>query len=169
MNAPERSAGASLSRWLELALAVAALTIVLVVVYQIFARTASLSIRWTDEFARLVCIWGVFLALPVLIRRNGLIRIEFFFNYLPPSLRRLIVWFEFLVLLFALVFLTVLTAYQAAQSWDQTSPGLLWPMGLFSLPIGIGSLLSLYFMFESRRQLLADASDKHDDVTGAAL
>ena len=59
-----------------------------------------------------------------------------------------------------------LTLNQAAQTWDQTSPGLVWPMGIFTLPIALGAGLGLYVQFRMRRTLLAPgpAHDLDDEI-----
>lgn len=151
----ETGLGARLQAWLEKLLALAALAIVAIVVYQIFARGLAMSIRWTEELARLVCIWAIFLGMPVLMRQRGLIRIEYFFNHLPVFVRQWVLRFEYAVAGLLMIFLAVLTAFQVVETWDQTSPGLLWPMGIFTLPIALAALLSLYFQFESRNKLLS--------------
>jgi TRAP-type C4-dicarboxylate transport system permease small subunit len=162
--------GATLQTWLENLLALAALAIVAIVVYQIFARGLAMSIRWTEELARLICIWAIFLGMPVLMRQRGLIRIEYFFYHLPVSMQHWVLRFEYAVAVLLMIFLAGLTAYQVVETWDQTSAGLLWPMGIFTLPIALGALQALYFQFESRRKLLSlpSKASSEEEVARAA-
>ena len=146
--------GHMLSRWLEVVLAYCALAIVTIVIYQIVARGMSISIRWTEELARLICIWAVFLALPVLMRRCGLIRIEYFFDRIPIRFRLWVLRAEYGSTAALMIFLAALTINQMVESWDQTSAGLVWSMGYFTMPIALGALIGLYFQFESRQRLL---------------
>lgn len=139
---------------LDRLLALAAVAIVAIVIYQIFARAGGMSIRWTEELARLVSIWAVFLGIPALMLRRSLIRIEFFFDQMPLGVRRVLLMAEFAITAGTLVFLAVLTGRQVGETWDQTSAGLEWPNGVFTLPIALGALLGLWVMWSMRRQLL---------------
>lgn len=152
--------------WLDRLLAFAAVAIVAIVIYQIFARAASASIRWTEELARLVCIWAVFLGIPAMMLRRSLIRIEFFFDHMPVGVQRALLMFEFVVSAALFVFLAVLTGRQVVETWSQTSAGLVWPMGIFTLPIALGAVLALIVMWSMRRTLLQPrpAHDLDDEV-----
>jgi len=151
---------------LDALMAFAAVAIVAIVIYQIFARAGGMSIRWTEELARLVCIWAVFLGVPAMMLRRSLIRIEFFFDHLPLAVRRIVLWAEFVITAAVLVFLAVLTARQVGETWDQTSAGLVWPMGIFTLPIALGAVLGLVVLWHMRRQLLQPgrAHEQDDEV-----
>jgi TRAP-type C4-dicarboxylate transport system permease small subunit len=149
---------------LDALLAFSAVAIVAIVVYQIFARAADMSIRWTEELARLVSIWAVFLGIPSLILRRGLIRIEFFFDQLPPRFQRVLLILEFVITAGLLAFLVVLTSKQVLETWNQTSAGLVWPMGIFTIPIALGSLLGLFVMLRMRRDLLTPIGEHEADT-----
>ncbi len=139
---------------LDSLLALAAVAITGIVIYQIIARAAGMSIRWTEELARLVSIWVVFLGIPALILRRSLIRIEFFFDHMSQRVRRILLVAEFAITAGMLVFLATLTFKQVGETWVQTSAGLEWPNGVFTLPIALGALLGLFVMWHMRHQLL---------------
>ena len=127
----------------EYLLILIAVAMTLVVLYQIFARIGGFSVRWTEEFARFLSIWGTFLAVPILIGSGRLINIDFFHQLLPPLPRRIVSYLQIAISIAAFLSLIWIGFSQVQATWRQTSPGLLWPMGLFTLPIVVCSILSL--------------------------
>ena len=121
-----------------------AISMTTVVVYQIVARIGGFSVRWTEELARFLSIWATFLAVPILIASGRLINIDFFYIAMPTRLRRLISYLQILISIAAFLTLIWIGFAQVQATWRQTSPGLLWPMGLFTLPIVVCSLLSIF-------------------------
>ena len=121
-----------------------AISMTTVVVYQIVARIGGFSVRWTEELARFLSIWATFLAVPILIASGRLINIDFFYMAMPTWLRRLISYLQILISIAAFLTLIWIGFAQVQATWRQTSPGLLWPMGLFTLPIVVCSLLSIF-------------------------
>ena len=99
--------------------------------------------RWTEEFARFLSIWATFLAVPILISFGRLINIDFFHLAMPPRLRRIVSYIQIVISVAAFLVLIWVGVGQVQDTWRQTSPGLLWPMGLFTLPIIVCSVLSL--------------------------
>ncbi|MGB0822873.1 MAG: TRAP transporter small permease [Alphaproteobacteria bacterium] len=120
-----------------------AIAMTLVVLYQIAARIGGFSVRWTEEFARFLSIWATFLAVPILISFGRLINIDFFHLAMPPRLHRIVSYLQIAVSVAAFLTLFWVGLGQVQATWRQSSPGLLWPMGLFTLPIVICSVLSL--------------------------
>ena len=51
---------------------------------------------------------------------------------------------------------------QIGVTWSQTSPGLLWPMGLFTLPIVVSSVMSLINLPDWGRDAFSDAENEDD-------
>ncbi len=136
-------ARASMIRLQEHLLILIAVAMTLVVIYQIVARIGGFSVRWTEEFARFLSIWATFLAVPILISCGRLINIDFFHLSLPPLLRRIVSYLQIAISVVAFLVLIWIGLDQVQTTWRQTSPGLLWPMGLFTLPIVVCSVLSL--------------------------
>lgn len=147
MTGPDTSnfarARAAMIRLQEHLLILIAVTMTLVVLYQIAARVGGFSVRWTEEFARFLSIWATFLAVPILISFGRLINIDFFHLAMPPRLRRIVSYMQIAVSVAAFLVLIWVGIGQVQATWRQTSPGLLWPMGLFTLPIVVCSILSL--------------------------
>ena len=81
--------------------------------------------------------------LPILIAFGRLINIDFFHLALPPFLRRSVSYLHIVISVSAFLVLIWVGLGQVQATWRQTSPGLLWPMGLFTLPIVVCSVLSL--------------------------
>ena len=136
-------ARAALIRLQEHLLILIAIAMMLVVLYQIGARIGGFSVRWTEEFARFLSIWATFLAVPVLISWGRLINIDFFHLLLPSLPRRIVSYLQITISVAAFLALIWVGVGQVQATWRQTSPGLLWPMGLFTLPVVVCSVLSL--------------------------
>jgi len=87
-----------------LGLLVAALVVFLS--FSVFARyVMSIGLAWSDEAARLLFIWTVFLGFAVGLRHRGNIGVELLVDRLPPAWRRRAVIFQDLAILaFSLVF-----------------------------------------------------------------
>ncbi len=81
--------------------------LLLVVGGQVFSRYAlNHSLFWSEELARYLFIYLVFLGSAIVLRRNGHIQVSFFVERLPPGIRRaiavlvdlLLLWFTATVL-----------------------------------------------------------------------
>ncbi|MGL4242490.1 MAG: TRAP transporter small permease [Beijerinckiaceae bacterium] len=131
---------------IEAIVVLVACTIVVLTIYQVCARSFDWSIRWIEELTRLVCIWGVFLATAILVKHHSLIKIDFFVALFPERVRIAMAYVETGLIALTFVFVGLLTLHQVRDTWRLTSPGLEWPMGLFTLPIGLGFLFSLIYL-----------------------
>lgn len=131
-----------------------------IVIYQIIARTGGFSVRWTEELARFLSIWATFLAVPVLLMRHRLINIDYFHGLMPKFLRRLLTIIQILAVFIGSLALIWIGWKQVVVTWNQTSPGLLWPMGLFTLPIVVSSVMSLIVLPDWGRTALSGAAEK---------
>jgi TRAP-type C4-dicarboxylate transport system permease small subunit len=110
-------ARAAMIRLQEHLLILIAIAMTLVVLYQITARIGGFSVRW--------------------------INIDFFHLAMPPRLRRIVSYLQIAVSVAVFLALIWVGLGQVQATWRQTSPGLLWPMGLFTLPIVVCSVLNL--------------------------
>jgi TRAP-type C4-dicarboxylate transport system permease small subunit len=137
--------------------------------YQILARFADMSIRWTDEFMRLICIWGVFLTTPILVRHHSLIKIDFFIALFPRAVRVAVAWIEVVLIAVTLTFVGMLAIYQAYDTWNQTTPGLEWPNGVFTLPIAAGFLAGLFFIRDYLKREIELINGAKADVTESMI
>ncbi|HBR62751.1 MAG TPA: hypothetical protein DEA94_09695 [Rhodobacteraceae bacterium] len=153
-----------LSRWLLLvnqgALIGIGIAMVGIVIYQIIARTGGFSVRWTGELARFLSIWATFLAVPVLLMHQRLISIDYFHMLMPMKVRRMLTVIQILAVVGGSLALIWIGWKQVGVTWNQTSPGLLWPMGLFTLPIVVSSVMSLIILPDWGRDAFSDAENE---------
>lgn len=103
----------------------------------------TVSAPWTEESARFLMAWSVFLAVAVLCRRGGLIAITTLQTTLPAHLAR---WAILASTFFAAVFFAIL--FVIGWQWSvnamrETATVLRIPMGLIyaSMPVGAGIAL----------------------------
>lgn len=120
---------------------VALLTILLLVVgAQIFARyVLNHSLFWSEELARYLFIYLVFLGAAIVLRRGGHIQVSFFVERLPPRLQRgVAVVVDLLLLGFAGIVFTQ-SVRLAAMVWTVPTAALLIPWTLVYLGIVLGT------------------------------
>ena len=116
------------------------LTLLLLVVgAQIFARyVLNHSLFWSEELARYLFIYLVFLGAAIALRRDGHIQVSFFVDRLPPGVRRAVaVAGDVLLLAFAGTVL-VQSVRLAAMVWTVPTAALLIPWTLVYLGILLG-------------------------------
>ena len=167
------------SRWLPLfesaVLVLAAVVITILIGFHIGARWAGVSVRWTEEAARLVTLWATFFAVPIYLRNRRLLAVDFFLALLPIRTRAVIQLAIYLLIGATSVVLVVIGYRLAIVQWAQTSPGLTWPMTVFSLPIPIVAVLVLIHLVPLLRDELRavvtgePAGVREDDAPGGAL
>ncbi len=98
------------------------------------------SLNWTDELARFLMIWTVFLGAGLAMREGRHVAIDVLQGYLPKRVKK---YFRALIGIIILAFLVVLIVlgYQYANAMMPIkSPVLRWPMGMAYMIIPIGSL-----------------------------
>jgi len=113
--------------------------LLLVVGAQIFARyVLNHSLFWSEELARYLFIYLVFLGAAIALRREEHIQVSFFVEQLPPGLRRAIgVLVDLLLLAFAGTVL-VQSARLASMVWTVPTAALLIPWTFVYLGILLG-------------------------------
>lgn len=120
-----------------------ALIVLGVVSYHIASRLMGTSYRWTEEAARLGTIWATFLSVPLFVRAETLLAIRVGQSRLSRRRLTAIRLITNLVTAAVMAVILRLSLPQAISDWGRTSPGLDWPMGLFTLPLSIMAALSL--------------------------
>ena len=116
--------------------------------YQILARDIFvISSMWTEELARFLFVWIVFLGAATLIEGNEHIRISILIDRLPLAVSRMIrVVSNLLILAFGVVF--VWSAYlNFLNNWDFYAPSMDW-MRLSYLYLGllISGILMIWYL-----------------------
>ena len=121
------------------------LTILLLVVgAQIFARyVLNHSLFWSEELARYLFIYLVFLGAAIVLRREGHIQVSFFVEQLSPRLRRAVaVLGDLLLLGFAGIVFTQ-SVRLAAMVWTVPTAALLipWTLVYLGIVLGMGAMV----------------------------
>jgi TRAP-type C4-dicarboxylate transport system permease small subunit len=123
------------------------LIIFLVVLCQIFFRYFLHSpLVWTEELSRAIFIWVSLIGWILATRSGTHIRITFFANCLPPSLRKAT---GVVMALITIAFLAVLGGFGAVMAWRTmgrtliTIPGI--PIGLLYLSLPVTALLGVFY------------------------
>ncbi|WP_176961132.1 TRAP transporter small permease [Lentibacillus cibarius] len=109
------------------------IVMLIVLVIQIFSRQVLDSpITWTEQLARFLFVYTAYLAISSEIKNEGHVRIDFFFNKLPGSLRN-IVYYVFQLMIAIVLILLIYVGYE---------------MSLRKLPMEIVSLnISYVYMY----------------------
>lgn len=120
----------------------------LITFYQILARDVFLiSSMWTEELARFLFVWIVFLGAGTLMKDNEHIRISILVERMPPFVGRLIrVISNLLLLSFCVIFLW--SSYlNILNNWDFYAPSMDW-MRLSYLYLGlfISGILMIWYL-----------------------
>lgn len=95
---------AALCEWLAIGLLVAATTLIMM---EVFARGLfSVGLPWADELARFSGLGVIFLTVPLLLARDGHVKVDMFFNLLKGAPRRVAaIVNELLIFAFCVMFL----------------------------------------------------------------
>ncbi|MBM7096929.1 TRAP transporter small permease [Bacillus sp. H-16] len=131
----------------EVIIVISLAVMVLLIFYQIVSRSLlGNSLSWTEETARYIHIWQIWISASFAVRMRRHIKVEMFKDMLPRSMQKgvellsLLLWF----------FLAVVLAYVGTQVVynmylsGQTSPAMRIPMwiGYSAVPVG-GVLMSI--------------------------
>lgn len=139
----------------------AALAVMSVVVFaQVIFRIVKGSLPWSEEFARYVMIYLVYLGTSVGVKRGSLIAVEAFSTLLPKKLRKAV---DILALLLSMVFFIILVVYGTKivrTTFIQTSPAMMVRMGYIYAAIVIGGILMLIHGLSNLAKLLFAKSEE---------
>jgi TRAP-type transport system small permease protein len=114
---------------------------------QVIARYLfQVSTPWSEELARLLFVWGVFLGAAVGVRRDLHTRVDFLFRKLPPSLSaRVRTGMDFLLAGMALV-MVIYGAQLVFSTRADSSTSLGYPRNWFYIPVPLSGLLMLLYL-----------------------
>ncbi|QHE51653.1 TRAP transporter small permease [Pontibacillus sp. HMF3514] len=125
-------------------LAVLLMVMSAVVFYQVFSRfVLDESLRWSEELARYIMIWAVFIGSALAIRKMELISVDAIKELLPEKAIKVL---NILVYLGSIVFLAVLVQYgfeMVSNVSTQTSPAMRIPMAWAYAAIPVGSIFMI--------------------------
>lgn len=117
------------------------------------------SLNWTDELARFLMIWTVFLGAGLAMREGRHVAIEILQDLLPGRYKK---YFRAFIGLLILAFMAVLVVlgYQYAQAMMATKSAVLrWPIGMVYMVIPIGSLAFILHLATVFRDYMETASE----------
>lgn len=125
-------------------LAVLLMVMSAVVFYQVFSRfVLDESLRWSEELARYIMIWAVFIGSALAIRKMELISVDAIKELMPDKAIKVL---NILVYLASIVFLAVLVQYGfeiVSNVQTQTSPAMRISMAWAYAAIPVGSILMI--------------------------
>ncbi len=127
--------------WLLDKLTIALLLLLNVVVgLQVFSRyVLNHSLYWSEEVARYLFIYLVFLGAAIVLRRNGHIQVSFFVERLPAPLRRTVAVLVDLLLLWFVGVVSVQSVRLALMVWTVPTAALEIPWTIVYLGIVCGT------------------------------
>ena len=139
--------------------------IMVTVILQVFFRyIAQIVVPWTEEFARYLCIWMVFMAAVAAMAKEVHIRVTFIIDRIPEKLRIVFLLFsDAVVFLFNLiVFLGSIELIQL--NWAQQAVTFPVSVGVLYLAITISSFFIMMFLIIlSCRRVRSMISDPNPD------
>ncbi len=129
---------------LGLVLALLLMVMSVVVFYQVFSRfVLGESLRWSEELARYIMIWSVFIGAALALRKMELISVDAIKELMSEKIKKILVIFVYLL---SLVFLAVLVIYgieMAGNVVNQTSPAMRISMAWAYSAIPVGSFFMI--------------------------
>ncbi|WP_227937775.1 TRAP transporter small permease [Alkalihalobacillus deserti] len=134
----------TLNKWTEAFTMSLLLAMVLLVFFQVCSRALfSTSFSWTNELARYMMVWVVFLGGGIAFQYGAHIGIEALVDTFSKKTKKVTQLIVTSICIFFFVILIVTGIEFATSSMTQTSPGLKIPMGLVYLAIPISGLLQI--------------------------
>lgn len=114
----------------------------------VFRYVLDSSLYFTEELARFMFVWAVFLASAVCCRRRSHAAIELFVSWMPRKIQKGALFISSLLTMSFFALILVKGIELTKVTWSQTSPAMEIPMGLIYLAIPVGGLLMLIFTTE---------------------
>lgn len=121
--------------------------ILITVILQVFFRyVARMVVPWTEEFARYLCIWMVFMGVAAAVAKEAHIRVTFIIKLIPEKVRSGFELFSFgVVFLFNLIiFLGSIELMKL--NWGQQAVTFPVSVGVLYLAIAVSSFFILLFL-----------------------
>jgi C4-dicarboxylate transporter DctQ subunit len=131
-----------LDRGVEIALAIFASVMVIVVFAQVLSRyVAKVPLAWTEEASRFLFAWTIFLGSAIGIKRKAHLGIELLIEKLPEKLGIYVSRFIGIVVISFLVLVIYQSFFVIRLTIYQASPSLNIPMALVYASVPIGCFL----------------------------
>jgi len=126
-----------------LGLATTAVLIQIIVRFALPQMGIVVSAPWTEESARFLMVWSVFIGVAVLCRRGGLIAVTALPSALPFVIARWVILASTLCAAIFFAILLVIGWQWSMNAWRETATVLRIPMGAVYAAMPVGAALSL--------------------------
>lgn len=116
----------------------------IIIFYQVFSRfVIGNSLQWSEELARYLMVWGVFLGAALALRKHELIAVEGLSEILPAKVNRFLKYFVYVMcIVFSLLLIT--QGFKMVEGViSQTSPAMQISMAWAYSAIPIGGVFIL--------------------------
>lgn len=125
-------------------------TLVLLVILQVFFRyVVQISVPWTEELARVLYIWLVFIGVIIVEAENINIRTTYFLDKMSPKQRFIM---EIIINVLAIVFLLVLfygSILITQKSWIYMLGSIPWmSSGVVYIPVTIAAPFAIWYLIK---------------------
>lgn len=137
---------------------------ILLVSQVLFRYVLHVSIHWTEEAARFITIWTVFLGVAVALRKKSLIAVEVIVQFVPAKIEkifRIVVLLLSMILISYLIYLGMNLSINASQQ-DSTALGI--PMWIPYSSIPVGSFFTLLNIFVVMIEIFKEKA-KEEQIT----
>ncbi len=139
---------------------------VVLIFYQVVSRYIfNNSLSWTEEFARYVHIWQIWIAASFAVRQKRHIKVEVVKDMLPKFYRRIVEFLALILWFFLAAVLAVVGTEVVSMLFDrgQTSPAMRIPIWIAyaAVPVG-GALMSIRLI---QQMVLHFKGNKEEEAT----
>ncbi|MGI6225944.1 MAG: TRAP transporter small permease [Peptococcales bacterium] len=117
------------------------------------------NLYFTEELARFMFIWAVFLASAICTRKQSHAAIELFVSWMPKGLKKISLFIASVCSLFFFALIFIKGIQLTMVTWSQASPAMEIPMGIIYLAIPVGGFLMLIFTIENIYKEIINSSE----------
>jgi TRAP-type C4-dicarboxylate transport system permease small subunit len=133
-----------INKWILIVIGLLLSTMAIVIIFQVFSRyILGVSIHWSEELARLLMAYSIFLGAALALRHHKLIVVDFLVDKLPIVTKRIlkISTYSLTIIFFIMLFVNGIEMLEKVQV--QQSAALQVPMSVFYGCIPLGSFLAI--------------------------
>jgi TRAP-type C4-dicarboxylate transport system permease small subunit len=124
------------------------LTMFLITIYQVIARTLGIVVSWTDELSRFLLIWIAIFAASIAFKRGAHIGIDFIIDRFSAKGRTIINILNMLITMIFIALFFKLGIATAKEGLTVLSTALLLPMFWVKISLPIGSVFIMVSILE---------------------
>ncbi len=152
----------AINKWVLTIIAILFGIMAVIIIFQVFSRFfLGLPLAWSEEIARLIMAYTIFLGAAIALRKGRLIAVEFLLEKLPKSKRNIVTIIIQVIAIAFFILLFIQGIKMIDQVHSQLSSALRIPMSVFYAAIPIGSVL---LMMNSIAVTIEILTEKDDDA-----